>query len=148
MQIGSNFNLNFPSRGVDPNTYAQQYASQNNISVDKAKEELSSKYGAPKAPDESIFTFNNISSISDDSFNFDDLEGLDIEDNSNFSFSEFFSGLFGLFKGDNESANDSMKDQDPDAYAQQYATENDISVEEAKEELKKKFGDPEKRAEA
>jgi hypothetical protein len=33
---------------------------------------------------------------------------------------------------------------DPDAYAQQYATENGISLEEAKQRLKAKFGDPQK----
>jgi len=32
--------------------------------------------------------------------------------------------------------------QDPDAYAQQYANEHNISLEEAKAELKEKYGDP------
>ena len=31
---------------------------------------------------------------------------------------------------------------DPDAYAQKYAEQNNISLEEAKQELKAKFGDP------
>ena len=35
------------------------------------------------------------------------------------------------------------QDQDPDSYAQQYADENDISLDEAKAELEEKFGAPE-----
>lgn len=37
-----------PSRGINPNTYAQQYANQKGISLEDAKAELKAKYGDPK----------------------------------------------------------------------------------------------------
>ena len=51
----------------DPNTYAQQYATQNNLSLDDAKSQLKSRYGAPSQqmnPDayaQQYATENNIS---------------------------------------------------------------------------------------
>ena len=144
MQIGSNFNL--PPRGIDPNTYAQRFATKNNISINEAKSQLQTQYGAPQAKDESIFTANNISSSSLDSFNLNDLDGLNDGDDANFSFSDIFKEFLNLFKGDNESSNASDKRQDPDTYAQEYANQNNITLEKAKEELKKKYGEPNQQA--
>lgn len=39
-----------PIRGMDPNTYAMQYAQQNGISFDEAKQQLRAKYGDPQPP--------------------------------------------------------------------------------------------------
>ena len=38
----------------DPDSYAQQYADENGISLDEAKAELEEKYGAPQNPDQSF----------------------------------------------------------------------------------------------
>ena len=46
------------NQGIDPDSYAKQYASLNNIDFAKAKEELKAKYGDPKAPNESSLQNN------------------------------------------------------------------------------------------
>ena len=46
-------NVNLPN--VDPETYAQQWATNNNISIEEAREQLRAKYGDPQAPNQSIF---------------------------------------------------------------------------------------------
>lgn len=140
MQINSNFNL--PPRGIDPNAYAQQYATQNNISVDEAKTQLESKYGAPQAKDESLFTANNIPSLSSGALSLDDLDGLSDGENADLSFSGVLKEFLSLFKGGNESSNASDKRQNPDDIAQEYADKHNITLEEAKEELKSKYGEP------
>ena len=145
MQINSNFNL--PPRNVDPDTYAKQYASENNISLDKAREELRSKFGDPQAPDESVSTVNNIPSVSSDSMDLDEFEGLDDKVDSKSSVLESLRTLLSMLTGKTEKAkrpDKSKEKQDPDAYAQQYANEHNISLEEAKAELKKQHGDPNK----
>ncbi len=40
--------INGPGMGIDPNTYAQQYAQQKGISLSAAKEQLKSQYGDPQ----------------------------------------------------------------------------------------------------
>ena len=56
--IGNNFyQTERPNQKMDPNSYAQQYATQNNMSVDDAKSSLKSQFGDPQAQDSgSIFT--------------------------------------------------------------------------------------------
>ncbi|MCR4880453.1 MAG: hypothetical protein K6A44_00665 [bacterium] len=51
-----------PPQGVDPNQYAQQYAEQNGISVDEAKEQLKAKFGDPQQPGGSSAVSNALSS--------------------------------------------------------------------------------------
>ncbi|MBQ9245806.1 hypothetical protein IJ182_06025 [bacterium] len=96
--------------GVDPETYAQQYATEQGITVDEAKAELKAKYGAP----DEVFA----GTAEDDDFSFEEDEE-DIDD---------------------------MPDPgiNPDTYAQQYATKHGITLDEAKAELKAKYGDPQK----
>ncbi len=43
-----------PIGGMDPNTYAMQYAQQNGISFDEAKQQLRAKYGDPQAPQQNF----------------------------------------------------------------------------------------------
>ncbi len=50
-----------PDQGVDPDTYAQQYADENGITFEEAKEELKEKHGDPEEPqkgDIDVTTFN------------------------------------------------------------------------------------------
>ena len=114
MTIGQ---TNFSFKPVDPNSYAQEYANKNGMTLEEAKAELKSKYGDPQKPEErndvDIPIFNNYfnadnSSIASDS----DILSL--------------SGNLG----------------DPDSYAQVYADEHGISLDEAKNELRELRGDP------
>lgn len=46
LSIGG-FNSNVPNPGMDPDSYAKQYATQHGISLEQAKAELKEKYGDP-----------------------------------------------------------------------------------------------------
>ena len=59
--------INFPN----PDVYAQQYATQNNISLSEAKSQLKAKYGDPQQP---AMNFQNATnSFNSDSANIDDV---------------------------------------------------------------------------
>ena len=105
--------VNSVSFGQNPDDYAKTYAAQNNLSVEEAKQELKSKYGDPQQDG------GNISSIFGDS-------ATALISNEN----QITSWLDVPF-------------MDPDAYAQQYADENGITLDEAKEKLGELYGDPE-----
>ena len=135
--------------GMNPDVYARQYAIQNNTTVDDAKTKLQEQYGTPNKQDESIFTSNKIDSNS--SFDFSDLDEFNFDDDNanNFSISELFQNFLGLF-GNNTSADNSENPfaddrKAPDDYAQEYATEHNLSLDEAKAELKEKYGEPDKK---
>lgn len=49
-----------------------------------------------------------------------------------------------IMPGDAQGVQGQQQGMDPDAYAQQYADQKGISLDEAKEELKSKYGDPRK----
>lgn len=90
-----------------PDAYAQIYATQNNISLSEAKEELKEKYGDPSQ--DSIMSFGNSSTSYSDSFNFSGsttppLNSIDsgVEDKSSNS---FLKNLFGIFRGNKANDN-------------------------------------------
>ena len=63
--IGNNsfYQTERPNQKMDPDAYAQQYATQNGMSVDDAKNTLKSQFGEPQAKDSgSIFTQQGIGS--------------------------------------------------------------------------------------
>lgn len=41
------FNSNYQNQQINPDSYAQKYAEQNNISLEEAKQELRAKFGDP-----------------------------------------------------------------------------------------------------
>ena len=71
-----------------------------------------------------------------------DLNDIDFsefeEENDNQSILSQIINLFSNFTSNNEM----LPKADPEEYAEQYAQENDISIEEAREELKAKYGEP------
>ena len=102
----------------DPNVYAQQYATKNNMSLADAKAALKAKHGAPKAQtSESIFASWQTSSISESDFNIDDFE----------------------FTEDKASS----KTKEADDEVLRYAAKHNCSKAEARKALKNKFGNPE-----
>ena len=140
----------------DPNVYAQQYATQNNLSLDDAKSQLKAKYGDPAQPKGLSFS-NTLTSDtftpSTNSFsniNLSDLLNED-EDTSTKSTSiiDFIKGLIenlrtGKNNGDSENNTTEVSNQkgNPDEIAKMYAELKNISVDEAKTELKNMFGEP------
>lgn len=141
--------------GQDPNMYAQMYAQQNGLSVDDAKAQLKEKYGDPQQSGQSGLGLNfgsqnqgmKPSSFNDPEFSVD----------SDFSIQGMFQNLLNRLHGNDgpQKPGDPQRQQDtstqlpsqgtdPDTYAQQYADENGLSLEEAKAELKSKYGDPQK----
>ena len=118
-----NTNYSFMAR-QNPDTYAQQYANQKGISLEEAKEELKSQFGAPsqgsQIPNLSLNGTSSVSSAEDEE---NQYTVLDLNSDSNVS----------------------LPDMDPDAYLTWYANEHNLTIEEAKEELKEKYGDPQQR---
>jgi hypothetical protein len=49
-QVGSLGGSPNPPQGIDPDTYAQQYATENGISLEEAKQQLKAKFGDPQKP--------------------------------------------------------------------------------------------------
>lgn len=150
---------------MNPNEYAKLYAQNNGMNIAGAKTALQGQFGNPQA--------GGLNSQSIFSFEKDQAPNLMINDDmtmaqmgqANGSVPNIFSNIMNFFNGNkdnnekwgelefnvggpkkNDGANGQLppKDMDPDAYAQQYAKENGISVEEAKAQLKAKFGDPHK----
>ena len=74
-------NINFLSNTYqtkqDPNVYAQQYATQNGISLEDAKEELKSKYGDPDQSGSIFSSSNNNFDYSEPDVS--ELENFDLE---------------------------------------------------------------------
>ncbi|MBQ8636186.1 hypothetical protein IJ425_08560 [bacterium] len=130
----------------NPDVYATQYAQQNGISLNEAKNELKVQYGEPQRPQEqSLFAFQNENNFENISFEFDEQEYEEIfgSDSHLDAIPNFFTKVFDFFRGGNDE--DSQKQKDPEVQARQYAKENGISIEEAREELRKKYGEPEQR---
>lgn len=104
---------------MDPDVYARIYAAQNNITVEEAKEELKSKYGAPQQQSQfqGINFNNNIHNLGTDVFQSSQTRGV-------------------------EGPQKEGDMRDPNREAEKYAMDKGISLEEAKAELKSKYGDP------
>ena len=143
--ISANYNY-LPAR-QDPDTYAKTFATQNGITVDEAKEQLKAKYGDPKPQnDESVFTNNN-SSNSNFPFDLSEFEESEGEEDGDFSISHLIKGILGLFKGAKATNSKELPERkDPDEYAQTYADEHNITLEEAKAKLQELYGAPQDRA--
>ncbi len=96
-------NINFLSNTYqtkqDPNVYAQQYATQNGISLEDAKEELKSKYGDPDK-EGSIFASNKTNTETD--FNLEDFDfNLNEEWSEKSNAGNIFSRILNMLKGPN-----------------------------------------------
>lgn len=157
--------------GVSPDEYAQTYATQNNMSLADAKVALKEKYGDPQQPQNvSVWTdANEVSKTSEDNaadtmLNIDpnfiaqlyadqqgmsldeaiaDLEeklGIPSETGITDTIKNFIKNIIDMVKGNGEGRPD--QGVDPEVYAQEYADENGITLDEAKAELKEKFGEP------
>ncbi len=128
---------NMPPK-MNPDLYAKKYAEENGISVQEAKDLLKSMYGDPAAKTDrstSVYSTdeNNLQSASiSESFDSDSIFG----DFSNRGFHKTSS------TSTQESSSTKGGGKDPNAYAQEYATKHGMTLEEAKKELKEKYGDP------
>lgn len=138
----------------DPDAYAKQYAEQHGIDdIEKAKEELKAKFGDPSVGAQiPNLSFQNQSIFSQNiSQNTNDFSNYDI---NNFDYSNFetnktgentiFSRILNMFGATQAGQANSLQgtNPDPEKYAKEYAEENNITLEEAKEELKSQFGEP------
>ncbi len=153
--------------GINPDDYAKTYAAENNMSVDDAKVALKAKYGDPQKPTNSasIFDEAKTTDTTEDKMSkvdpnfiaqlYADQNGLSLDDAiaeleeklgipSETSITDTIKNFIQNLVGMVEKNGDARPDQgvDPDVYAQQYADEKGISLDEAKAELKEKFGDP------
>lgn len=155
INLNTNYS-NFNQPKADPETYAKQYAAENNLSLEEAKNELRAKFGDPKEGAQvpnlqqenqaaSIFSSNT----SEDSYaSISDIDFADFEDTSNISndnSNNFLKSMLNLFKNNktsNISNDEKAYRKDPDEYAQEYADANNITLEQAKKELKAQYGDP------
>ncbi len=132
--------------GVDPDTYAQEYADANGITLDEAKSTLKSLHGEPDYDKNS----DMIPSQADpDTYaqEYADKNGVSIEEAR-----EALKAKYGDPAAKDDSTTDSTTDAtsdtipegvDPDTYAQEYADANGITLDEAKEVLKGKYDEPE-----
>lgn len=147
--------LNNQPMRQDPDSYAKIYAEQNGISLTEAKEQLKEKYGDPSQ--ESIMNFNNGNSVTDSftsSVNNEDTLGVSGMESQFGDSNNFLTNLFGMFRqggegpqkeGDFNPTNETpetRQKQNPNEYAMIYAQENNLTLEEAIEELKEIYGDP------
>jgi len=129
---------------MDPDSYAQSYATKNGLSLEAAKEELKSKYGDPTQPDNSsIFASNETSSENNsvaNNISLSDIQEVTTGDTeSDTSFMDLIKNLFGIKDNKESSKIDNL---DPDTVAQKYATANNITLAEAKTKLGELYGDP------
>ncbi len=113
-------NQSFQGIKTNPDDYAQEYANKNGLSLEEAKEELKAKWGDPQKPDTTSSDYNT--SVFDK---------YTAEDNT----------LVGAYDETEEG-----KAINPDEFAQFYADEKGISLDEAKEELKELLGEPDKQS--
>ncbi len=119
--IGTISNYSFNQVRQDPDAYAQEYANKNGMTLEEAKAELKSKYGDPKKPEETAGANSSVFGQYGTGFNNNATSQIDAETD----ISETFNNL-----------------KNPDEFAQFYADENGISLEEAKAELKELKGEP------
>ncbi|MBQ2644009.1 hypothetical protein IJG14_00370 [bacterium] len=158
--------MNINLVGNNPYSYLKKYAQDNNMNVNDAKIELQNQYGNPQIggmQNQSLFGMNNqdkpVSFMGDvdDSFDTDMLFAQMMQETG---ITNLLQNIKNFFMGNSNSEQDSSsqsslkgaqvagqqnnQDMDPDAYAQQYAEENGISLEEAKAQLRAKYGDPQK----
>ena len=153
---GINSFSQLPPRNIDPDTYAQQYANQNGISLEEAKSQLRATHGDPVKQEGSIFNQSstgngNNSGVSD---LFDILN--ENEEGTGSDLMSFLTQLLekftNLFNGESEDEQNSDEDGftltgDPEKDAQSYADIHNITLDEAKAELKKLHGEPAKKDE-
>ena len=158
--------MNINLVGNNPYSYLKKYAQDNNMNVNDAKIELQNQYGNSQIggmQNQSLFGMNNqdkpVSFMGDvdDSFDTDMLFAQMMQETG---ITNLLQNIKNFFMGNSNSEQDSSsqsslkgaqvagqqnnQDMDPDAYAQQYAEENGISLEEAKAQLRAKYGDPQK----
>ena len=152
---------------MNPNDYMKMYAAQNGMNVNDAKTALQGQYGNPQMgglSSQSIFSFDGadktqqnpiknemsmaqmgqangmMPTIFQNLMNF--FSGGNKENNEQWGELEFNVGKTNKNEGIN--AQQQSKGMDPETYAQQYAEQNGISVEEARAQLKAKYGEPQK----
>lgn len=138
-----------PDQGVDPDTYAQQYADENGITLDEAKAELSAKYGDPVKPDEegkedktAVTADLPDPGIDPDAYaqQYADAKGITLEE-AKAELSAKHGAPVQPDKNDNEAQKPQFdKNQDPDFYVRLYAAENNITYEEAKAYFESTYG--------
>jgi len=133
---------NLPSATIEADTYAQNYADANGLTLDKAKEELKSKFGEPTEP--SAAAKDGIDpGVDPDTYaqNYATEHGLTLE-----AAKEELKAKYGdpeaVEEAELEETEEPDSSVDPDTYAQNYATEHGLTLEAAKEEMRIKFGDP------
>ena len=90
-------------------------------------------------PEASIFSMVNSSNSSNPSNDFDFSNMGNYDDSSN---GGFWKTFLGMFRGPEQSNSASNQQNPQDAYAQKYADEHGMTLDEAKEELKSTYGDP------
>ena len=148
----------------NPDIYAQKYASQNGISVDKAKSELKSKYGDPDK--NSVFSAQQSDSFTSTTKT-PSANAVDA-DNQAWNYAEHYGvslseardalrNQFGDPTGYDDSASASSNNPfasasgssnshpvatDADNQVQNYADHYGVSTAEAREALRNQFGDP------
>ena len=139
---------NFPPANIDPNKYAQQYAAENNLSLEDAKAELRKIHnGDPVKPDNSVF---NSGTNNGNSFGVSGISDILVDNEEGMGISELLTSIIQLLEklvNIFQNGSEPEDEMDPDAYAQQYADEHNMTLEEAKEELRTKKGEPEKKGE-
>ena len=130
-----------PQQGIkrgNPDIDAQRYASKNGVSLEEAKSQLKAAKGDPQ--ENSQVSFSNDFDYDSETSNLS--TDMDIK--------SLFQQLLNLLRGPKETQGNQKnekqeglpQDQDPDSYAQQYADENGLTLDEAKAELEAKYGKP------
>ena len=141
----SNNYSQLPPANMSPDAYAQQYATENNISLDEAKAALKAKYGDPTQPSASIFKSEDSSASSTGASLYSDITTEDLQSVAVESSSEdtgFLSLIKELFGIDTSDKTKNKEKLDPDEVAQKYADKHNITLDEAKEKLAQLYGGP------
>ena len=88
---------------MDPESYAKQYASENNISVEEARTQLKAKYGDPKAQqsqeNSSIFAKPTKGGVEPGQLSLDDLNLEDDEEIGSMTIKQLLMAILGLLRG-------------------------------------------------
>ena len=119
--IGANFEISGYSSVKctgNPETDAQNFADANGISLEEAKSILSSNFGSP---------------VLQEAQNVADMVANSVDEDAE---------LVDWAEDDNTTALPNTNGKTPDAYAQEYADANNMTLDEAKELLKSLYGDP------
>jgi len=107
---------------MDPESYAKQYASENNISVEEARTQLKAKYGDPKAQsDNSIFDSSNEGEMIGTSLALEDLNLEDDEEIGSMTIKQLLMAILGLLRGIMGNAEDEDEDFDEYVFAEDVA---------------------------